>query len=337
MAMGWSSSLISAAILTYISESNTSSGLLGIGLDKYKCSKSRREVRGKVEFVPISPVLQLFSVLVLLSVMACVGVVVYSYCSLYVSHERTGPPTGVVSRCVVSRCGQTRVSPWFTDVPSSYAEYYAGRDVRPATRKPANRNMREVRRSLPDNDRVYRPGERTLFSVDDIRALEFPKLANGDSTPRRFKAADISGPPVINLEQLSAADVLRFSDLRRASRVDESADKLGVVRASEQRALRREPTGRGWGRGGATRNGIVMVAVFVMCSVPLFVSCMPGVLPGRTSRDGARRTWLMCCRILFHFNALLFPLWYLVFSARVRRNLCKLYSSTVKSIKNIYP
>lgn len=388
MIVGWTTSVIAGAVLTYISEQQGGSNIIAINVDPYRRRATRLHklrMKNLALHSVITPSLRMFSTLVLVSVAVCVLVLMYSYCSVYRSGRGLGWGKDGLGCSAVGGRSTARVAPIS---PEDEVTSYDGScrnshlQASTSTSSPSERRTTSVQHPQPiyhnpsDNTIVYRPGENIPFSADDILALEMPRLVNGASgrTPTACLGRNNgrSGGVLIgcnNLQQLSAANTLRFSDLRWASR------QVDCHEVNSRRELTRRGTWNGvgvtndqhttagdnnnnnglatrgfawrestaatthgaWSKNGATRNGVVMLAVFAMCSLPLFVSCMPGVLPRDTERDNARRAWLVFCRVLFHFNALLFPLWYLLFSARVKRNFTKQYSSLVKFIRNRLP
>ncbi|KAK0068706.1 hypothetical protein Bpfe_001669 [Biomphalaria pfeifferi] len=72
----------------------------------------------------------------------------------------------------------------------------------------------------------------------------------------------------------------------------------------------------------AIKNSLAMLIAYCICSFPLIVFSVPDSGWGLT---GAQRvTALLACRALFYMNALAFPLWYLLFSATVRKCFTRL-------------
>lgn len=72
----------------------------------------------------------------------------------------------------------------------------------------------------------------------------------------------------------------------------------------------------------ATKNSFIMFIAYLICSMPLLVLGIPGAL-GFLSFE-ARILTLVVCRLLFYINACFYPLWYLLFSKRVRQCLLRL-------------
>ncbi|XP_023932152.1 uncharacterized protein LOC112042203 [Lingula anatina] len=76
----------------------------------------------------------------------------------------------------------------------------------------------------------------------------------------------------------------------------------------------------------AAKNSIVMLSMFVFCSSSLFVCSIPGVLD---NTEMATRVYVtMVCKLLFFVNAPAYPIWYLIFSKRVRKCLNRLLENT---------
>ena len=69
----------------------------------------------------------------------------------------------------------------------------------------------------------------------------------------------------------------------------------------------------------ATKNSIVMVLTYFVCSLPMVICSMPGVLSQESPEDMS--VPLLFSKIVFFLNAPSYPLWYLIFSRRVRKCL----------------
>ena len=78
--------------------------------------------------------------------------------------------------------------------------------------------------------------------------------------------------------------------------------------------------------GSTTRNGLIMIGVFLFCSVPGFVCSIPGVLSADLGTNDFTSI-LMYFQLLFYMNSIAYPVWYLVFSKRVRKCASKLYDN----------
>ena len=78
----------------------------------------------------------------------------------------------------------------------------------------------------------------------------------------------------------------------------------------------------------ATKNSLIMVSMFVMCSLPMLICSIPGVVQpgGSITRMTAP---LLVCRIVFLLNGPVYPIWYLAFSKRVRKCLHNLYENVL--------
>ena len=78
----------------------------------------------------------------------------------------------------------------------------------------------------------------------------------------------------------------------------------------------------------ATKNSLIMLSMFLLCSLPMLITSIPGVLrPG--SSTAAMNTPLLVSRIVFLLNCPAYPIWYLIFSKRVRKCLNKLYDNVL--------
>ncbi|KAK6967880.1 hypothetical protein BgiMline_027730 [Biomphalaria glabrata] len=72
----------------------------------------------------------------------------------------------------------------------------------------------------------------------------------------------------------------------------------------------------------AIKNSLAMLIAYCICSFPLIVFSVPDSGWGLTGTQ--RVTALLACRALFYMNALAYPLWYLLFSATVRKCFTRL-------------
>ena len=314
MLCGWMASLSAASSLTYISEINIDGDVFAMNSDPYR-RVSTYIVSGDSDGrdQPVPPALRLMAILILLSVVACVFSASKSYCNVY----RSGGSSSAGATRGNGLANRAKVGPW---------------TVSEATSGPDNGQV--LAENSAETAIVYRPADISAavqMSTGDIKALELPALSSIQRNADRIIAA-------VDLHQLSVRSIRnhyqhpQFSDLQRSS----SASPAGeiVLTANVRECTRLNGSSRA---GGATRNGLVMMAVFVTCSLPLFVSSLPGVLPNSAIRQHGYTVtvWLILVRLLFNCNASLFPLWYLLFSGRVRRNMNTLYNSFLKKFNNI--
>ena len=72
----------------------------------------------------------------------------------------------------------------------------------------------------------------------------------------------------------------------------------------------------------ATKNSSVMILTYVTCTLPMVLCALPGVLPTDAPWDIS--VPMMFARLAFYLNAPAYPLWYLVFSRRVRKCLTRM-------------
>lgn len=76
----------------------------------------------------------------------------------------------------------------------------------------------------------------------------------------------------------------------------------------------------------ATKNSLIMVVTFIILSFPLFIASFPGIFK-QNAQLSTFHYILLSFNIVFYFNAPAYPIWYLIFSRRVRNCLQKLYDS----------
>ena len=105
-----------------------------------------------------------------------------------------------------------------------------------------------------------------------------------------------------------------FTDISPSGEV-ERLERLKNKCALRNQTLRKDRISLSY----ATKNSIVMILTYLTCSLPMILCALPGVLNSETPDDiGVPQ---MYCRILFYLNAPAYPLWYLMFSRRVRKCL----------------
>ncbi|KAH3891085.1 uncharacterized protein LOC127867396 [Dreissena polymorpha] len=164
-----------------------------------------------------------------------------------------------------------------------------------------------------------------MLSFEDILALENPILAsqlrkqivqkrnvyltrsNASNTSVKSKCPDFT-------DISASADLQRFQNLKNNS-------------ALRNHFIRRDRMGF----NSATRNSLVMLASFVVCSLPMFVCEIPTVL---TSQSESHRVLiLMFTELVFCLNAPIYPLWYLVQNKRVRKCLLRVMDTICMSLR----
>lgn len=75
----------------------------------------------------------------------------------------------------------------------------------------------------------------------------------------------------------------------------------------------------------AAKNSLVMLATYSVFSTPVFICSVPGVLD---SVPFSQMVYIMMfCKLLFFLNSPAYPIWYLVFSKRVRKCLYRIYEN----------
>ena len=142
--------------------------------------------------------------------------------------------------------------------------------------------------------------EKILISVNVFTFYVFlytfqSQLSNASNTSCKSKFAD-------------------FTDISPSGEV-ERLERLKNKCALRNQTLRKDRISLSY----ATKNSIVMILTYVTCSLPMVLCALPGVLHIQTPDDASVPQ--MFCRILFYLNAPAYPLWYLIFSRRVRKCL----------------
>ena len=247
-----------------------------------------------------------------LTITGCMAVLAKSYYCIFKTLYRA------------RRLLRTRVAPWTRtgSVSSDCGEWprpnrRAYRPDEPTTDRSVFTMSGSGATTAADNFIVHFQKPNHNLSLDEIFALETPLKAHVQiirSTHRHLQ------PTLSNTSLSAQRHCLEFSD------ISPGAELVRFQRIKNNCAMRTQSLRSARGSlGGATRNSLIMIAIFLLCSVPLCVSVIPGVLV--TSSTGAVTTTLLCCRLTFYVNAPLYPIWYLMFSKRVRKCLHKLYET----------
>ncbi|KAK6190717.1 hypothetical protein SNE40_002519 [Patella caerulea] len=128
-----------------------------------------------------------------------------------------------------------------------------------------------------------------------------PTLSTGSTASTRSKCVDFSdittGAGLERYQMLKNNSILRNQSLKR--------DRVSL--------------------SSATKNSLVMLSAYVVCSMPLIICTIPGAL--NLLQSNHRIIALLFCRLIFCINAPIYPLWYLLFSKRIRTCLNRLCES----------
>ena len=154
------------------------------------------------------------------------------------------------------------------------------------------------------------PGS-TVFLTPDIKIL----LANLDLTVMlQFYFHSFQSQLSNASNTSSKSRFAEFTDISPSGEV-ERLERLKNKCALRNQTLRKDRISLSY----ATKNSIVMILTYVTCSLPMILCTLPGVL--KTDSPSDISIPQMFCRILFYLNAPAYPLWYLIFSRRVRKCL----------------
>ena len=146
----------------------------------------------------------------------------------------------------------------------------------------------------------------------DVRALENPLRAARIPHSHRTLHGTVS-----NASTTSMKSRVEFSDISPAGEL-QRVSHFKNTRALRTYSLHRERVSL----SAATKNSLVMLLTYFTCSLPMALSSLPGVL-GASSVTHVTVP-LAFTRLLFYMNAPAYPIWYLVFSRRVRKCLHRL-------------
>jgi hypothetical protein len=164
----------------------------------------------------------------------------------------------------------------------------------------------------------YQKSNHTL-AFEDIFALENPILAatmHSSRTQKRQLHMTLSATSTTSTRSKCpdftdispSADLQRFQTLKNSSALNKQSWRRDRVSLSS-----------------ATKNSMVMLGAYLVCSLPLFICSIPNVLAGTVAGD--RVLVLAFCRYLFYLNAPIYPIWYLFFSNRVRKCMGRVYET----------
>ena len=149
-----------------------------------------------------------------------------------------------------------------------------------------------------------------VLSFEDILALENPILATQlrrqilQKRPLQLTRSNTSNTSVKS-KGLEFTDISASGDLQRYQNHKNKS-------ALKNHFLKRDRVGF----KSATKNSIVMLIAFLVCSLPMFVCLFPSVL--LHIKQNHRVLLLLFTELAFYLNAPLYPLWYLIHNSRVR-------------------
>ncbi|XP_074641308.1 uncharacterized protein LOC141899054 [Tubulanus polymorphus] len=184
-----------------------------------------------------------------------------------------------------------------------------------ADRSPMPRSTRPVPENLDNSFVVRYVTQEEVIAVED--ALENPQriLKAKKKPPLRMTLSNAStistrsGAPAFNFTDISpAADLYRF----------QAAKNKQVLKNSNIKRDRKSLS-------SAAKNGMVMVITFLVLTCPVFICALTDVLMELPVID--QKIAVLYCWILFYFNAPAYPLWYLMFSERVKKCVSRLYEN----------
>ncbi len=172
----------------------------------------------------------------------------------------------------------------------------------------------------PDNFIVHYQKRTQSLSIDDIFALEFPMKAQA-LVPHPRLQHSLSNTSTCS-GRLQGGATAEFTD------ISPGAELQRIQGIKNKCALRNQS----WRRdrvslSSATKNSLVMLSTFLMTSLPFFLFSIPGVMV--STDTGQLNSALLFSALLFYANAPAYPVWYLIFSKRVRKCLQRLYDSAL--------
>ena len=158
------------------------------------------------------------------------------------------------------------------------------------------------------------------LSLDEVFALENPLQASAQQAKHRQLRATLSN--ISNGSKHSSVQGGSFSD------ISPSAELQRFQNMKNSYALRNQSLKKDrLSLKASTKNSVIMLSTFIVCSGPLFFCSIPGLLPATDTHSTT--TTLLFCQWVFFLNAPAYPIWYLLFSKRVRKCLFRLYENTL--------
>ncbi|XP_070206292.1 uncharacterized protein [Littorina saxatilis] len=261
---------------------------------------------------------------------------------------------------VAGRMGKTRISPWpptspslpsLPSLPSPPPITSLARPVHVPVSDAGDASSN--RAAVASGGRSYRPEpEGQLFCVTGPQGsgfeatwiVHYQKLDHGDfiddlltlekaghvmhssrsaSSRRELYAskrplgATLSNGSTTSSVKTSTSNCPDFSDISLGADIVR-LQKLRCSSALKKQSVRRE---RG-SLSNASKNSLVMLIIYLCCSLPLIVCQVPGSL--KKLAPDQRVMVLLACRVVFLLNSPIYPLWYLVFSVRVKKCLTRM-------------
>ncbi|XP_025091126.1 uncharacterized protein LOC112562230 isoform X2 [Pomacea canaliculata] len=223
--------------------------------------------------------------------------------------------------------GKNRVSPWpaysSSSPVTSSEQRTGGFELTPPT-VPGGRAYRPNAGGLPfcvsgsptseESQWIvhYQKCDHCVF-IEDILTLDKAhngKNSNSDSHKRCLYAGQ--RPLTATFSNGSTASV------GKTSATSNTSNTSGIRTALSKQTVRRE---RG-SLNSASKNSLAMLVAFLLCSLPLIVCQVPGILSDVAPER--RIVVLLVCRVLFFLNAPVYPMWYLLFSHRVKKCLTRM-------------
>lgn len=154
-----------------------------------------------------------------------------------------------------------------------------------------------------------------MLTFEDIMALENPILATRmrrqimQKRPLQLTRSNASNTSVMSKCQ-DFTDISAGADLQRYQNMKNKSALRNLF-------LRRDRVGL----NSATRNSLVMLASFVVCSLPMFICIIPAVLSQVS--ENHRVLVLLFTQLAFCLNSPIYPLWYLIQNKRVKKCLLR--------------
>lgn len=156
--------------------------------------------------------------------------------------------------------------------------------------------------------------------IEDILALENPirasAIAAGKARAKKPLRSTLSTSSTMSTRSRCPefSDISLGADLQRFQKIKNTS-------AFRNQTLRKDRISL----SGATKNSLVMISAYLVCSLPFLIVSLPAVLSSLP--EGGRVITLIFCRLLFYLNAPVYPIWYLLFSKRVKKCLYRVFDS----------
>jgi hypothetical protein len=212
---------------------------------------------------------------------------------------------------------KSRISPWNRN---SSLSSEAGTDAFEQTQQTTGdgdfMKPYSISSGISDDIVVHYQRSEHALTFEDMFALENPILA-AKLKQNNFEKKPLKPTLSVTSTQSTKSKNCTFTDISPVANL-QRIQNIKNASALRNQSLRRDRVSL----SSATKNSFIMFIAYMVCSFPLLVLGIPGVLDFIPT--DARIFTIVICRLLFYINACFYPMWYLLFSKRVRQCLFRL-------------